>query len=90
MRGKFRDLLGRADAQDGNVVTLHQWTLDDRAKAIKQSQARLIAAISEVDAARAEYERARQAFIGSVDEMDLGISCTADDFKIEMTERKPT
>lgn len=88
----IRDLLKRADRTDdtGNVIPLHQWTLDDRAKAIKQAQTRLIAAIGEVDAARAEYERARQAFIGSVDEMDIGISCTADDFKIEMTERKAT
>lgn len=90
MRSRFKDLLGRADADDGKVVPIRQWTLDDRAQAIKQAQKRLLNAISELEAAKQEYERSRQSFIGQVQEMDLGITCLADDLKIEVTERKPT
>lgn len=89
MAFSIRDMLKGAE-RTADVIPIRRWTLDDRAAAIKQSQERLLKAIRDLEDAQAEYERTRQALINDIAEAELGIHCTADDLKIEVTERRPS
>lgn len=69
----LRNLLKRAEAD--NVVEFRPkpWTLDDRKQAIVTAQRKILAALAEVAAAKADLEKAQQAFILAVEESDLGL-----------------
>lgn len=88
---KLSELLRRAEREStADVIPIRRWTLDDRAAAIKQAQDRLLRAVRDLEAAQAEYERTRQELINDIEKAELGIHCTADDLKIEVTERRPS
>lgn len=85
----FPRFLRRQQAAQENAPR-QDWTLEDRALAVKQAQAKILAAVEAVKTAQREYEAARQAMIRDIEANELGISCVADDFTIEITERAPS